>query len=110
MIILLAAIFYKVTAVAFQKIQDVDEIDRLSGTVEQFEKQLTGEEEDVENPLVKDVETPTQEPIDRYDATHTPYKRWCRHCNDGLAVGGQHRDKEHKKMNKHEEYHDEEVR
>ena len=46
--------------------------------VEELEKQLTSEEADAKAPLAKDVETATREQIDRHEATHTPYKMWCK--------------------------------
>lgn len=36
--------------------------------------------------VATDVEQPIRKQIDRHEAKHTPYKKWCRHCNEGLAV------------------------
>ena len=60
--------------------------------VEELETQLAREEEDVATPIVHDVGTTAQEQVDRHEATHTPYQRRCRHCNEGLTMRDRHKD------------------
>lgn len=43
-----------------------------SEEIEEFEKQPTREEEDVNAPRAKDVETPTRDQIYRHKVSHTP--------------------------------------
>ena len=69
---------------------EVDEIDKLLERVEELEEQLEREGKESEVKVVQDVETPTQEQIDRHEATHTPYRRWCKECNKGLAIRDKH--------------------
>ena len=61
--------------------KDVDEIkdiDKMLERVEELEEQLKREGEEADVTIAKDVDTPTQDQIKRHDATHTPYKRWCK--------------------------------
>ena len=67
-----------------------DLIEELEGRVEDLERQLTREEEEIEVPLVGQPETPTQEQVDQHNATHATYKSWCKHCVRGLATRDRH--------------------
>ena len=79
----------------------MDEIDKVLERVEELYEQLTKEDDGVEVPTATGVETPTQEQLERHEATHTSYKRWCRHCNAGLAARDAHKDKKTQNINKH---------
>ena len=50
---------------------EIDEIDKLLERVEELEEQLEREGNEPEVKVVQDVERPTQEQIDRHEATHT---------------------------------------
>ena len=67
-----------------------DLIEELEERVEGLERQLTREEEEVNVPLVGQPETPTQEQVDKHNATHATFKRWCKHCVRGLATRDKH--------------------
>ena len=73
--------------------EEADDIDKLPERAGELGKQLTREESQANVPLVKDVETPTQGQIDRHEATHTPYRKPCKQCNQGLVMGDQNGDK-----------------
>ena len=75
---------------AIDENDEMKEIDKLIERMEDLEKQLAREEASEDVPRVADVETPTQEQIDRHELTHTPYRRWCKACNQGLAIRDKH--------------------
>ena len=77
--------------------EEIEEIDKLLERVEELEKQLAREEEGEVIPQVADVETPTQAQIDQHELTHTPYRRWCKACNKGLAIRDKHQKSKRKK-------------
>ena len=62
--------------------------------------QPTSAEREADVHIIKGVDTPTQDQIDRHEGAHTPHKPWCRHCSRGLAMGDPHMDKEQQKNNK----------
>ena len=67
------------SAIAESKdVDEIKEIDKMLERVEELEEQLKRESEEADVKIVKDVETPTQEQVRRHEATHTPYKRWCK--------------------------------
>ena len=65
---------------------DIDETHRLFGSVGGLEQQRAREEGSVGTPIAHALETPTREQIVRHESTHTPYTRWCKHCDQGLAM------------------------
>ena len=77
--------------------EDVDgNLEELENRVEEMERQFIREEAEVDVPLVARPKTPTQEDVDKHNATHATYKSWCKHCVRGLAM----RDKHSKRKNK----------
>ena len=81
-------------------VDEIKEIDKMLERVEELEEQLKREGEEADVKIVKDVDTPTQEQIKRHEVTHTPYKRWCKECNKGLATRDKHGRKRKKKSTK----------
>jgi hypothetical protein len=76
---------------------EINEIDKMLERVEELEEQFEREGEEADVKVVKDVDTPTQEQIKRHEATHTPYRRWCKECNKGLAIRDKHGRKKRRK-------------
>ena len=89
------------SAIAESKdVDEIKEIDKMLERVEELEDQLKRESEEGDVKIVKDVETPTHEQVTRHEATHTPYKRWCKECNKGLAMRDKHGRKKKREIKK----------